>query len=151
MKREQKFWKAISLAALIALVGCASYELLVAETGTHQFTPKIVGQSANFTTVEAGLTAGLAETAASPFMSETGIIQIAINRTSGSATAGVITVYTRLEDGDTVFVAVPSATFSLITAASKVSGRLNVGPGYHKLVVTDQAGTYNFDLMVRDF
>lgn len=114
------------------------------------FVPGI-GQKAWFTTVKSALAADLLEANATSFLSETGIIQIAIKVTSGSATAGTITVYTQVLSTDTVYIAIPTATYSLITSTSRVSDKITVGPGYHKLVVSGAVGTFNFNLLVRDF
>ncbi|MDP2899143.1 MAG: hypothetical protein Q8Q12_21610 [bacterium] len=124
---------------------------LNAEGTANPFFPHLVGQSAWFQTVKSGLTTHLLEADATPFLSETGVIQIAVVRTSGSATAGTITVYTQVAPTDTVYTPIASATYPLTATASKVSDRIYVGPGYHKLVVNSAAGTFVFALNVKDF
>lgn len=124
---------------------------LNAEGTANQFWPHDVGQSAWFRTIESAITTNLLEADATAFLSETGIIQIGIDVTSGSATAGTITVYTQMAEADTVYSIIPTATFSLIASANKVSDIINIGPGYHKLVVSGAVGTFNFNLTVRDF
>jgi len=104
-----------------------------------------------FTTVAAALTGNLLEANATAFEGLTGAVQIAVKVNSGSATAGVITVYQRLAEADTVYTEVPNAQYSLIAAASRISPIINLGaPGMFKLVVSGKAGTFNFDLLVRD-
>ena len=144
--------KVLAGAAVVAALGLGAFLIrAIPESVSPPFAPHVVGQSPWFKTVASGITGDVAESAATPFASETGIIQIAIKVTSGSASTGTITVHTQLADGDTTYAAIPTATCSLVTSASKVSDKITVGTGYHKLVVSGAAGTFNFDLGVRDF
>lgn len=144
--------KALAGMAVVAAFALGAFLIrAIPESVSPPFSPHVVGQSPWFKTVASGITGNVAESAATPFSSETGIIQIAIKVTSGSATAGTITVHTQLADGDTTYVAIPTATCSLITSESLVSDKITVGTGYHKLVVSGATGTFNFDLGVKDF
>jgi len=145
---------AFCLLVAIGILQIVSYVAVLFGTTSvtdYPVFPPGIGQKAWFTTVKSGLTGNLTEANASAFLSGTGIIQIGVKVNSGSATAGTITVYTQLADGDTVYAVLPTATFSLTASASKVSDPIQIGPGYHKLVVSSAAGTFNFDLTVKDF
>jgi hypothetical protein len=145
--------RALSAIILGAIFGCVGMWLFRAtpESSLPNFAPHPVGQSAWFRTVASGITGNIAESAATPFLSETGIIQIAVIVNSGSASGGTITVYSQVKQGDAVYVAVPSATYGLMASSSAISDTIVVGTGYHKLVVSGASGTFNFDLAVRDF
>ncbi len=105
-----------------------------------------------FMEIETGLTGDLAEADAKSFEILSGKVQLAVKKNSGTgATAGVVTVYQRLEGDDTVFTIMPSAQFSLVGDTSRISALIDVGgAGVFKLVVSGFEGDYNYDLLVRD-
>jgi phage tail sheath gpL-like len=155
-KCDLKVRHVVFLLALAVIVAWALFhgeivKRVSAEGTANQFYPHVVGQSAWFQTLGSAITTEVIEANATPFLSETGMIQIAVIVNSGSATGGTITVYTKVSSTDTVYVAIPSATYTLTASASKVSDKITVGPGYHKLVVTTPTGTFNITLKVRDF
>ena len=152
-QKSMKTKRALSAILLGGVLACGGFWLFRAtpESTLPNFAPRGVGQSAWFQTVASGITGNVAESAATPFLSETGIIQVAVIVNSGSASAGTITACTQVKQGDAVYVPVAYATYSLVASASIVSDPISVGTGYHKLVVSGATGTFNFDLGVRDF
>lgn len=152
-QKSMKTKRALSAILLGGILACGGFWFFRAtpESSLPNFAPRGVGQSAWFQTVASGITGNVAESAATPFLSETGIIQVAIIVNSGSATAGTVAVYTQVKQGDAVYVAVPSATYGLMASSSAISDTIVVGTGYHKLVVSGATGTFDFDLAVRDF
>ena len=112
-----------------------------------------ISADANFTIVATNASADINEATATAFDSGTGKVQINIHYDSGAgATAGTITIYCKALAADTVYTAMPGATYPLVIGTtSRISPVINLGgPGSYKLVVSAFAGTMQFDLGVRD-
>jgi hypothetical protein len=101
----------------------------------------------NFEWMETGLVGNLLEANAHPFPCRTGVIKIAIRRTAGGgATAGVITLYQEASPGDAIYTVMPGAQYSLVTATSRISQAIEIGPGNYKFTVAGFAGALTYDL-----
>jgi len=157
--------KLLVLAALIVALGGLGLLLTEgfftegADLPTRQMATELqnvfgtISADSYFTAVASNATGNILEANATAFASGTGKIQIAIHYDSGTgATAGTITVYSKVLLTDTVYTAIPAAAYSLIIGTtSRVTPVFHLGaPGYYKLVVSGFAGTMTYDLLTRD-
>lgn len=109
---------------------------------------------AHWTVHQAAVVGNITEANAYAAFTSTGRIQIALDMTAGTVTAGEITAYIQLRRGDAVYTIMPTAQVTAIAATDQIRAPIDLGaPSHYKLVITNLAGAGggpSFQLLVRD-